>query len=341
MKIYIHRTHPQRWRVERRRPILAHREFRRRIERRLRCSATDRLEEADWAFVPLNLAHWQFIRRGADPGDWILGLPGIGRGRTLLLASGDFGQRRPSPWENHAVNRPYPKRYEWLDDRFTLLALESTADLAPGDIAFLPFQPEPTRLGRLLGRRGVSWSDAPRDLLYAFSGVISYPELAESHIRGGALRPLVGSGPDHFVGSPADAARAFGPAGDYVPLMSRSHFTLCPAGFGRWSFRLVQAVLTGSIPVLLADGYVLPFATRIPWDSFLVRVPERDVAAVPDMLRAMPEDERRARAAAMRAARPMFTETGVLGLIEDELRTRCAAPAQPATARGAAIASLA
>ena len=332
----MHPAHPARWRAERRRPVLAHREFRRRIEARLRRHATSRLEDSDWALVPINLVHWQFNRKRPDPGDWILRLPGIERGRTLLLASGDFGQRRPSPWENHASNRPYPRPYPWLDGRFTLLALEATADLFPGDLAFLPFQPEPSRLGRLLGQRPVAWSDAPRELLYCFSGVIAYRELAETHIRGGALRPLVGIGPDHFVGSPAQAAEAYGPAGDYVPLMSRSRFTLCPAGFGRWSFRLVQAILTGSLPVLLADGYVLPFAHRIPWDSFLVRVPERDVAAVPDMLRAMPEEEYCTRVEAMRAARPMFTESGVLDLIVDELRARCASPRPPAATRHAA-----
>lgn len=333
MKIFVHPIHPERWRVERRRPIRAHREFRQRIEGRLRRHETRRLEDADWALLPINLIHWQFNRRRPDPGEWILRLPGIDRGRTLVLATGDYGQRRPSPWENHTGNRPYPKPYGWLDGRFTLLTLESTADLLPGDLAFLPFQLDPSPLRRLLGRRGVEWADAPRDLLYCFSGVISYPELAESHIRGGALRPLVGRGPDHFVGSPSEAGHAYGALGDYVPLMSRSRFTLCPAGFGRWSFRLVQAVLAGSVPVLLADGYVLPFAQRIPWDSFLVRVPERDVASVPDMLRAMPEDERRARVEAMRAARPMFTESGVLDLIEDELRARCGAPGPPAGPR--------
>ena len=328
MKIFVHPIHPERWRVERRRPVRAHREFRRQFETRLRRHATRRLDDADWALLPINLVHWQFNRRRPDPGDWILRLPGIDRGRTLVLASGDYGQRRPSAWENHAANRPYPRPYGWLDERFTLIVLESTAELFPGDIAFLPFQPDPSPLGRLLGRRGVEWTDAPRDLLYCFSGVVSYPELAESHIRGGALRPLVGRGPDYFVGSPSDAAGAYGPAGDFVPLMSRADFTLCPAGFRRWSVRLVQAILAGSLPVLLSDGYVLPFAHRIPWDSFLVRVPERDVASVPDMLRAMPVDERRARVEAMRAARPLFTRSGVLGLVEDELRARCGS-AQP------------
>lgn len=323
MKIFVHSIHPERWRVERRRPIRAHREFRRQVEGRLRRYATRSLDDADWALLPINLIHWQFNRRRPDPGEWILRLPGIDRGRTLVLATGDYGQRRRSQWENHAWNRPYPKQYGWLDERFTLIVLESTSELFPGDLAFLPFQPNPSRLGRLLGRRGVEWADGPRDLLYCFSGVISYPELAESHVRGGALRPLVGRGPDSFVGSPAEAEAAFGPAGDYVPLMSRSRFTLCPAGYGRWSFRLVQAVLTGSIPVLLADGYELPFANRIPWESFLVRVPERDMAAVPDILRAIPDDERRARFEAMRAARPMFTESGVLDLIEAELKARC------------------
>jgi hypothetical protein len=68
----------------------------------------------------------------------------------------------------------------------------------------------------------------------------------------------------------------------YVEVIARSHFALCPRGAGTGSFRLFEVMMMGAAPVLLADSYVLPKGPD--WDSFLIRVPERDVKRLPSIL---------------------------------------------------------
>jgi len=68
----------------------------------------------------------------------------------------------------------------------------------------------------------------------------------------------------------------------YVDTIRSSAFVLCPRGWGTGSLRLFEVMSLGGAPVLLADAYVLP---RGPdWDSFLLRVPERKIGALAEVL---------------------------------------------------------
>jgi hypothetical protein len=68
----------------------------------------------------------------------------------------------------------------------------------------------------------------------------------------------------------------------YAEVLAASHFILCPRGAGLGSIRFFEAMAAGVAPVLIADGYVLP---RGPdWDSFLLRVPERDISRLADIV---------------------------------------------------------
>ncbi|KAJ4847867.1 putative beta-1,4-xylosyltransferase irx10 [Turnera subulata] len=53
----------------------------------------------------------------------------------------------------------------------------------------------------------------------------------------------------------------------YYKDMQRAIFCLCPLGWAPWSPRLVEAVVFGCIPVIIADDNVLPFADPIPWEE--------------------------------------------------------------------------
>ncbi|KAL3575554.1 hypothetical protein D5086_023655 [Populus alba] len=53
----------------------------------------------------------------------------------------------------------------------------------------------------------------------------------------------------------------------YYEDMQRAVFCLCPLGWAPWSPRLVEAVIFGCIPVIIADDIVLPFADAIPWEE--------------------------------------------------------------------------
>nr|ACN31576.1 unknown [Zea mays] len=74
----------------------------------------------------------------------------------------------------------------------------------------------------------------------------------------------------------------------YYEDMQRAIFCLCPLGWAPWSPRLVEAVVFGCIPVIIADDIVLPFADAIPWEDMSVFVAERDVPRLDSILTSIP-----------------------------------------------------
>lgn len=68
----------------------------------------------------------------------------------------------------------------------------------------------------------------------------------------------------------------------YAEVLAASHFVLCPRGAGTGSIRLFEVMAAKVAPVLISDDYVL---TPGPdWDRFLIRVRERDIARLPEIL---------------------------------------------------------
>ena len=72
----------------------------------------------------------------------------------------------------------------------------------------------------------------------------------------------------------------------YWRALRESVFCLCPAGHAVWSPRLIEAILAGCIPVVLADRYVLPLGCFADWSTFAVLVPEAEATSVPQRLAA-------------------------------------------------------
>lgn len=68
----------------------------------------------------------------------------------------------------------------------------------------------------------------------------------------------------------------------YARTVAASHFVLCPRGAGSGSIRLFEVMRAGVAPVLLADDYPLP--PQVPWDDFLLRFREKDIARLPELL---------------------------------------------------------
>lgn len=56
----------------------------------------------------------------------------------------------------------------------------------------------------------------------------------------------------------------------YVEILRRSHFTICPRGYGKTSFRMYEAIQLGTIPVYITDEFWLPFLEELPWDDVAV-----------------------------------------------------------------------
>lgn len=68
--------------------------------------------------------------------------------------------------------------------------------------------------------------------------------------------------------------------GNYRSEMARSLFCLCPLGWAPWSPRLVESVLLGCIPVIIADDIRLPFPSVLQWLDISLQVAEKDVASL-------------------------------------------------------------
>lgn len=72
---------------------------------------------------------------------------------------------------------------------------------------------------------------------------------------------------------------------EYVDLLARSRFTIIAPGEGSHSYRLLEALHAGSIPVVL--GHVaLPFPHVVPWDAIALQLP----VVTPHSLQALMHD---------------------------------------------------
>lgn len=292
-RVFVHPIGDDLRRHERRRtldePVLLPDEYAtfalvRELARTLR---TRRLADADYVFVPVHAAVYE-TDGPFELSDVVACLSTLDSGKPHLLCSiGDYHPRRPgahaNPFsmsgdETNPWCAKYVGEYDWLDDRFVWLSPESTLDLAPFDVG-LPI---------LVRKAPVS--PGPRPWLFSFAGRTTYPRLPAGHVRGeGAAaawarltaRNAVGTS---FVGSEGALQEVLGPRASARRLPERSVFTLCPAGWARWTFRLFEAILGGSIPVILSDYYVKPFSERVPWDLFSITVPEADLGRIDTIL---------------------------------------------------------
>ena len=108
----------------------------------------------------------------------------------------------------------------------------------------------------------------------------------------------------------------------YAETIAASHFVLCPRGAGTGSIRLFEVMKAGVAPVLLADKYPLP--PGIPWNDFLIRIPERDLHRIPEMLESQvgSSDERgkKARQIWLDHFSPEHEVDAIVGLANQALR---------------------
>jgi hypothetical protein len=125
-----------------------------------------------------------------------------------------------------------------------------------------------------------------RDVLASFRGVLSHPVrqalLALHDPSNGIVCEAVESA--NHVGRIDAVAQTVD--GRYVELMERSVFALVPRGDALYSYRLTEAISFGCIPVVLSDGWVLPFDRTIDWSKVAVTLPEALAVHVPAVLRA-------------------------------------------------------
>ncbi|MDB4409377.1 glycosyltransferase family 47 protein [Gammaproteobacteria bacterium] len=76
---------------------------------------------------------------------------------------------------------------------------------------------------------------------------------------------------------------------EFTRVLAKSRYSLCPSGTGPNNIRFWESLGAGSIPVLLSDQLLLP---EYDWESCILRVPEKDLESLPQILRAItPERE--------------------------------------------------
>lgn len=82
---------------------------------------------------------------------------------------------------------------------------------------------------------------------------------------------------------------------DYNTRLHTTRFCLAPTGAG-WGIRTVEVIMGGCIPVIIADNVTQVFEELLPYDTFTVRVAEKDIEQLPEILqRITPEKEQEMR----------------------------------------------
>jgi hypothetical protein len=122
-----------------------------------------------------------------------------------------------------------------------------------------------------------------RDILASFRGADSHPvRRALAKLAGRAGFEVQLADPGGHAGK-IDATAGLADA-RYVELLDRSVFSFVPRGDALFSYRLLEAMARGSIPVILSDGWVLPFDRLIDWDTVALRVHQDAVPQLPEIL---------------------------------------------------------
>lgn len=89
-----------------------------------------------------------------------------------------------------------------------------------------------------------------------------------------------------------DSSQRASRAWNYVDLMSRSEFALVIRGDVEFSYRFTEVVCSGSIPVLVSDGWIVPFSSLISFENYGVRIPQQEVNNIVEVIRSIKRTQR-------------------------------------------------
>jgi hypothetical protein len=78
---------------------------------------------------------------------------------------------------------------------------------------------------------------------------------------------------------------------EYEQLLSNSNFAFVPCGDRLFSYRLAEVMSFGCIPIILSDGWVLPFDRIMPWEQFSIRIHADAVQQLPQILGTLTPDD--------------------------------------------------
>ncbi|THG19651.1 hypothetical protein TEA_024664 [Camellia sinensis var. sinensis] len=153
--------------------------------------------------------------------------------------------------------------------------------LNEGSITIPPYAPPQKILAHLIP------PDTPRSIFVYFRGL--FYDVNNDPEGGYYARGARATVWENFKNNPLFDISTEHPT-TYYEDMQRAVFCLCPLGWAPWSPRLVEGVIFGCIPVIIADDIVLPFADAIPWEEIGVFVAEKDVPHLDTILTSIPTE---------------------------------------------------
>lgn len=92
----------------------------------------------------------------------------------------------------------------------------------------------------------------------------------------------------------------------YAQHMKRSRYCLCPKGFEVNSPRIVESIMTGCVPVIISDNFVLPFDDVLDWTKFSITVEEKDIPILKSILTSIPDSTYRSMQSRLKLIRRHF-----------------------------------
>ena len=132
-----------------------------------------------------------------------------------------------------------------------------------------------------------------KTIVASFRGIESHPcrrALATLHNGATILVELVPK-ENHFGKIDAEKGIIDEP---YAALLAASLFAFVPRGDAEFSYRLLEVMSFGCIPIVVSDGLVLPFDRTVRWSDFSIHIPEQQIGHIPHLLTSIPRERARA-----------------------------------------------
>lgn len=278
--------------------------------------STNNIDEADYVLFPFNM-HFHSRLPHIPLKEKVKEARKIAGAKKIIFFSfSDFCMKpvtRTTLIEKQLLeNIPHDHFFpDWVEPDDIFIHFESAQDFIPTDIPVFP----------LVQLDPVQPSAHDRKWLFSFVGEYYKEDWPEGFVRSPSNKKIWEELAGGLIMTTKQASEQF-PDNPFFEIPMSSVFTLCPRGIACWSFRLYEAILCGSIPVILSDSYYKPFSNIIPWDSFTITIPENKLPEIGTILQNIPPGKISYMSEQLAANQHWFTANGLTRLISTELESR-------------------